>query len=221
MVSPIAKIVLGRLTNAAVIALKREGILTRPELSSGQIRSFVSIDLEDERILSQVESIMSSLSSLGGDLKPVERENIHLTLKFLGNVSPSKLEEVKSALAQVTFPPISLEIKGAGAFPNLKRMNVIWVGVGEGWSQVELIFEQTENLLHQLGFSRETRPFSPHITVARVKSGRKRDEIAAFLGHLSDEIFGTFNVESVRLKQSVLSSSGPKYSTLFEVHARK
>jgi RNA 2',3'-cyclic 3'-phosphodiesterase len=190
-------------------------------LSSGQIRSFVSIDLEDEKILSQVESIISSLSSLGGDLKPVERENIHLTLKFLGNVGASKLREVESALGQVTFPPFTLEIKDAGAFPNLKRMNVIWVGVGEGWSQVELIYEQTEKLLQQLGFSRETRPFSPHITVARVKSGRKKDEIAAFLGHLTDESFGTFPVESVRLKQSVLSPSGPKYSTLFEVPARK
>jgi 2'-5' RNA ligase len=190
-------------------------------LSADQIRSFVSIDLEDANILSQVESIMSSLSSLGGDLKPVEAENIHLTLKFLGNVSPTRLDEIKSALAQVTFPAFSLEIKGAGAFPNLKRMNVVWVGVGEGWSRVELIFEQTEKLLHQLGFSRETRPFSPHITVARVKSGRKRDEIAAFLGHLTDESFGTFPVESVRLKQSVLSPSGPKYSTLYEVPARK
>jgi RNA 2',3'-cyclic 3'-phosphodiesterase len=190
-------------------------------LSGDQIRSFVSIDLDDEKVLSQVESIMSSLSSLGGDLKPVERENIHLTLKFLGNVSAAKLDEVRSALAQVTFPPFSLEIKGAGAFPNLKRMNVIWVGVGEGWSQVELIFEQTEKLLHQLGFSRETRPFSPHISVARVKSGRKRDEIAAFLGHLTNESFGTFSVEGVRLKQSVLSPTGPKYSTLYEVPARK
>jgi RNA 2',3'-cyclic 3'-phosphodiesterase len=190
-------------------------------LSGGQIRSFVSIDLEDTKILSQVESILSSLVSLGGDLKPVERENVHLTLKFLGNVGATKLDEIKSALAQVTFPTFSLEIKGAGAFPNLKRMNVIWVGIEEGWSQVELIYEQTEKLLHQLGFSRETRPFSPHITVARVKSGRKRDEIAAFLGHLADESFGAFNVESVRLKQSVLAPSGPKYSTLFEVPARK
>ena len=190
-------------------------------MSKSPTRSFVSIDLEDEKILSQVESIMSSLVSIGGDLKPVEQENIHLTLKFLGNVSASKLEEVKSALAQLTFPPFSLEINGAGAFPNLKRMNVIWVGVGEGWSQVELIFEQTEKLLHQLGFSRETRAFSPHITVARVKSGRKRDEIAAFLGHLVDESFGTFPVEKVRLKQSILSPSGPKYSTLFEAPAHK
>ena len=190
-------------------------------MSGGQVRSFISIDLEDEKILSRVESITSSLLSLGGDLKPVERENIHLTLKFLGNVSASKLEEIKSSLTQVAFPPFSLEIKGAGAFPNLKRMNVIWVGVGEGWSQVELIFEQTEKLLHQLGFSRETRAFSPHITVARVKSRRKRDEIAGFLSHLADESFGTFPVEKVRLKQSILSPSGPKYSTLFEAPAHK
>src|SRR2546428_5422932 len=149
-------------------------------LSSGQIRSFISIDLEDEKILSQVESIMSSLSSLGGDLKPVERENIHLTLKFLGNVSASKLEEIKSSLTQVAFPPFSLEIKGAGAFPSLKRMNVIWVGVGEGWGQVELFFEQTEKLLNQLGFSREVRALSLTFTVARVKTGRKRAEISAF-----------------------------------------
>src|SRR5213596_4239722 len=131
-------------------------MLTASALSSGQIRSFISIDLGDEKILSRVESITSSLLSLGGDLKPVERENIHLTLKFLGNVSPAKLAEVKSALAEVKFQPYSLEIKGAGAFPSLKRMNVVWVGVGEGWSQVELIFEQTEKLLHQVGFSRET-----------------------------------------------------------------
>ena len=196
-------------------------MLTASALSSGQIRSFISIDLEDEKILSRVESITSSLLSLGGDLKPVERENIHLTLKFLGNVSASKLEEIKSSLKQVAFPPFSLEIKGSGAFPSLKRMNVIWVGVGEGWSQVELIFEQTEKLLLQLGFSRETRDFSPHITVARVKSGRKRDEIAAFLGHLADESFGTFPVEKVRLKQSILSPSGPTYSTLFEAPAHK
>ncbi len=125
---------------------------------------------------------MSSLSALGGDLKPVERENIHLTMKFLGNVTPAKLAEVKSALAQM---------------------------------------EQTEKLLHQVGFSRETRPFSPHITIARARSGRNRDEIASFLGHLAEESFGTFNAEHVRLKQSILSPSGPRYSTLFEIGAQK
>lgn len=190
-------------------------------MSESQARSFVSIDLNDEQILSKVESISSSLVSLGGDLKPVERENVHLTLKFLGNVSETKLGQVKSALSQIRFQPFELEIKGAGAFPSLKRMNVIWIGIGEGWSKVLEIFEQTERSLYELGFSRETRPFSPHITIARVKSGRKRDELASYLGHLADEAFGTFLAENVRLKKSVLSSSGPSYSTLLEVTARK
>jgi RNA 2',3'-cyclic 3'-phosphodiesterase len=189
-------------------------------LPSDQIRSFVSIDIEDAQVLSKVESIMSSLSSIGGDLKPVERDSIHLTLKFLGNITPAKLEEVKSALSKVKFEPFSLEIKGAGAFPSMKRMNVVWIGVGEGWSQAQQVFEQTETHLHEAGFSRETRPFSPHITIARIRSGRKRDEVAAFLSHLADESFGTFNADSVRLKQSVLSPSGPTYSTLFEVTGR-
>ena len=189
-------------------------------MPTDQIRTFVSIDVDDNEILSNVESIVSSLTSLGGDLKSVERENIHLTLKFLGNVSPVKVANVKSALGQVKFEPFSLEIKGAGAFPNLKRMNVIWIGVGEGLSKAEQIFEQTESYLHEAGFTRETRPFSPHITIARVRSGRNRDQITAFLSHLADESFGAFNVESVRLKQSVLSPSGPKYSTLFEVPTR-
>jgi 2'-5' RNA ligase len=157
------------------------------------------------------------LQALGGDLKPVEGENIHLTLKFLGNVSAPRLAEVKSSLKQLTFPSFTAEIKGSGAFPNLRHMNVIWVGVNEGWSQVEQIYEQVEKLLSGLGFKRENRPFSPHITIARVRSIRKRDEIANFLQHLSDESFGTITVNKVRLKQSILSSAGPKYSTLLDV----
>ena len=150
-------------------------------------------------------------------MKPVERENIHLTLKFLGNVSMPRLSEVKSSLQQIMFPSFTAEIKGAGAFPNLAHMNVIWVGVDEGWSQVEQVYEQVEKLLSGLGFRRESRPFSPHITIARVRSGRKRDEIANFLRRLTEESFGRITVDKVRLKQSILSSSGPKYSTLLEI----
>jgi 2'-5' RNA ligase len=186
-------------------------------LSEDQVRSFISIDLEDQQILSRIASILSSLQALGGDLKPVEGENIHLTLKFLGNVSTPRLAEVKSSLKQLTFPPFTAEIKGAGAFPNLKHMSVLWVGVNEGWTQVEQIYELVEKLLSSLGFRTESRPFSPHITIARVRSGRKRDETANFLQRLSDESFGTITVDKVRLKQSILSSAGPKYSTLLEV----
>jgi len=194
-----------------------EAIISDSDLSEEQVRSFISIDLEDQQILSRIASILLSLQSLGGDLKPVERENIHLTLKFLGNVSAPRLSEVKSSLQQVIFSAFTAEIKGAGAFPNLNHMNVVWVGVNEGWSQVEQIYEQVEKLLSGLGFRRENRPFSPHITIARVRSGRKRDEVASFLQRLTEESFGTITVDKIRLKQSILSSSGPKYSTLLEI----
>jgi RNA 2',3'-cyclic 3'-phosphodiesterase len=205
----------------AVIAVHQQQPRKEAELSASTVRSFVSIDLDNEQILSKVDSIDSSLNALGADVKLVERDNIHLTLKFLGNITTTKVAEVKNALTQVKFRTFPLEIKGAGAFPNLKRMNVIWIGIGEGWSTVEEIFEQTERLLHSVGFSRETRPFSPHITIARVRSGRKRDEVASFLGHLGEEVMGSFDVNQLRLKQSALSPSGPKYSTLFEVRAQE
>ena len=194
-----------------------EAIISDSDLSEEQVRSFISIDLEDQQILSRIASILLSLQSLGGDLKPVERENIHLTLKFLGNVSAPRLGEVKSSLQQVIFSGFTAEVKGAGAFPNLNHMNVVWVGVNEGWSQVEQIYEQVEKLLSGIGFQREHRPFSPHITIARVRSGRKRDEVASFLQRLTEESFGTITVDKIRLKQSILSSSGPKYSTLLEI----
>ena len=189
-------------------------------MSSGQIRSFVSVDVDDSRVLSEIDSVMSSLLSLGGDLKPVERENIHLTLKFLGNVDSSRIADIKSVLGKVKFSPFQMEIKGAGAFPSLGRMNVIWVGIGEGWTEVQQVYEQTETLLSGLGFKRESRPFSPHITVARVRSGRGREEIAGFLRRLEEKSFGLFTAEKVRLKQSVLSSAGPRYSTVFEATAQ-
>jgi len=188
-------------------------------MSASQIRSFASIDVEDPAILSGVTGVTSSLLGLGGDLKPVERENIHLTLKFLGYVSQPKLEQVKSSLGRLQFRPFTMEIKGAGTFPSATRINVIWVGIGEGWSEVQKIYEQTERIFLELGFARENRNFTPHITVARVKSGRNAREIVKFLEGLSRKSFGTCRIDIVRLKQSVLSPSGPTYSTLLEVKA--
>ena len=125
------------------------------------------------------------------------------------------------ALEKIIFRSFQVEVKGAGAFPNFNHPNVIWVGIEEGWSQVEQVFEQSERVLSGIGFRREDRKFSPHVTIARVRSSRKKDEIANFLRHLSEESFGTITVNRVQLKQSVLSSSGPRYSTLFEVPARE
>jgi RNA 2',3'-cyclic 3'-phosphodiesterase len=165
--------------------------------------------------------VTSSLVGLGADIKPVERDNIHITIKFLGNVDKTRLDQVKTVLSNIRFQPFSLEVKGTGAFPNMNRINVIWIGLGQGWTNVERIFEQSEKLLSEIGIMKESRGFSPHVTIARVKSSRRRDDIAKFLGNLADQNFGVLEVKTVRLKESVLSPSGPRYSTLYEVHAQQ
>src|SRR2546427_12900896 len=104
-------------------------IIRNKDLSEDQVRSFISIDLEDQQVLSRIASILSSLQALGGDLKPVEGENIHLTLKFLGNVSTSRLAEVRSSLLHLTVPSFAAQIKGAGAAATLKHMTVMWCGL--------------------------------------------------------------------------------------------
>ena len=108
-------------------------------MSSNQIRSFVSIDLDDPQLQSKVESLTSSLLNLGADLKPVEKENVHITMKFLGSVEKAKLEQVKTALAKVRFQQFPIEVRGAGAFPNMNKINVVWIGIGQGWASVEQI----------------------------------------------------------------------------------
>lgn len=185
-----------------------------------RIRAFVSIDIENPNILSQITSITNDLLKIGGDIKPVETENIHLTLKFLGYIPVSKIASIKSSLNTVEFPRTDVEVVGLGAFPNLNRMNVIWIGISKGWTEIEQIYEQTEKIFDTLGFPRETRPFSPHITIARVRSSRKRHEMSEFLMKCADEKFGTVQLTSIRLKQSILASTGPTYSTLHEIIAK-
>lgn len=181
-----------------------------------EIRCFISIDVEDPRILLGVRAVQSSLRNVGADLRIVGGENVHVTLKFLGNVQPEVLSKVKEVLSGLKFSPFTLELKGAGAFPNMNRISIVWVGIEKGAAEVEAIYDQVEEGMSRLGFAKENRRFSPHITIARVRTGRKRDELAKLLGELRENSFGSFTAENVRLKQSILRSGGAEYRTLYE-----
>jgi len=182
-----------------------------------EIRSFISIDVEDPKILSGVRAVQSSLRNVGADLKIVGGENVHVTLKFLGNVPPEMLSKIGEVLSGLKFSPSTLELSGVGAFPSMSRITIIWVGIGTGAVEVENIYDQVEEGMSKLGFARETRRFSPHITIARVRTGRKREELAKLLEGLTENSFGSFIAHSVRLKQSILRPGSPEYHTLYEV----
>src|SRR2546428_12218985 len=154
-----------------------------------EIRSFISIDVEDPEILSGVRAVQSSLRNVGADLKIVGGENVHVTLKFLGNVPPEMLPKIGEVLSGLKFSPFTLELSGVGAFPSMSRITIIWVGIGTGAAEVENIYDQVEEGMSKLGFARETRRFSPYITIACGRTGGKREEFGKFSGVLSQECF--------------------------------
>jgi len=154
------------------------------------------------------------LRGTGADLKAVERENIHLTMRFLGDVREGSLEELKGVVSEVDFEPIRAELMGLGAFPSLRRPRVVWVGLTKGADELAEVFRRLESGLLGLGFKPEGRGFSPHITLARVRSGRNRESLAEQVSRNADEEFGEFTVRYIRLKKSVLTPKGPIYSTI-------
>jgi len=183
-----------------------------------RIRAFIAIDIDDPTLISKMVNVQESLSELGARIKFVEPENIHITLKFLGEISSVLVERVKDILNQLTFEPFTIKIEGLGVFPNISRPRVIWLGVSEGASKVIEIQKFLEAKLIKLGFRKEREQFIPHITIGRVKGGNY-ERLRKKIVELKDVLIGNFLVNSVRLKRSTLTSRGPIYTTLLEVHA--
>lgn len=184
---------------------------------SEQIRSFIAFDIADEEVLRRISNVQQALSSTGADLKLVEPKNIHATLRFLGEIPQAIVDKVSLEMKKVSFSPFEIELKGTGAFPNLTRLNVIWIGISKGADELSDIFNQLEPKIRSLGFPPDTKGFSPHITIARVKSGRNKAELAQQVMTMKDFEFGTIRGDCLKLKKSVLTPQGPIYSTLSEV----
>jgi len=180
------------------------------------VRCFVAVEVENADILDAIGRVQAGLMGTGADLKAIERENIHLTMRFLGDVDEGLLEEVKGLVSGVRFDPFRMELEGVGVFPNLGRPRVVWVGVTTGAEELKGIFNRLEPALVEMGFKPERRGFSPHITIARVRSGRNRAQLVDEILRSQGETFGGFEVKHIRLKKSVLTPRGPVYSTLAE-----
>ena len=183
------------------------------------IRSFIAVDLDDEEIKRRLVTAQGLLSRTGGDIKPVEAENLHVTVRFLGGISKGLLDRIVEELSEVKFEPFRAEIRGIGVFPRLSRPRVIWAGFRKGGRELEDLFKKIEPRLIGLGIRPERSSFHPHITLARVRSGRNRDQLIRQITGLSDEPFGEIVVWSFKLKRSTLTPRGPIYSTIQEFKA--
>lgn len=175
-------------------------------------RIFIAIDLTNqlkEPIIKMQREFMAS----GVDMKPVEPENLHITLRFIGEVNKDLVEETKKRLASIKYNQFTMHIKGVGAFPSIERPRVIWVGVEEGARDLMNLHDIIMRLTGDIG-ERDERDFVPHLTVARVKYVRNRDKYMEVIKRYSEADFGAQVVDSVRLKRSILTPKGPIYSDL-------
>lgn len=190
-----------------------------------QIRSFIAIELNEE-VKQKLRQIQGILKIPGSDcVKWVEPENIHLTLKFLGNVLAANIQYIIEVLRAVAeeVTPFTLEINNPGAFPNLTRVQTIWVGVAGDIKTLHHLQSKLENSLKKLGYPPENRNFTPHLTLGRV-----RDEATLlFRQNLGKVISGTIieskltiQVETLSLMRSQLTRSGPIYSRLSSVELK-
>ena len=191
-------------------------------LNNQQIRSFIAVELPEE--------VRSALHRLQAELtlpqysfvKCVASESIHVTLKFLGNISPQKVAEITRVMEQASqgVSPFQLQISDVGAFPNMRQPRVLWVGIKGELDKLTAWQKRIDDGLVPLGFVKETRPFTPHLTLARVREncspGDRRD-LGELVMKTHVEVDYKVAVNSLSLMRSQLLPGGAVYSRLAEV----
>jgi len=177
------------------------------------VRSFVAVPLPEEiraGISSAAEEMARALPQSG--IKWFRKlENLHITVKFLGQVEETKLTELAGELSRALapLPRFRLELRGMGAFPSPRKANVVWAGVEEGARALKAVAEAVDGVGDRFGFPREQRPFTGHVTVGRSK-GRGVDARAA-LDAFAGRAFGATTVEEVHVYESRLGGEGSTY----------
>jgi 2'-5' RNA ligase len=189
----------------------------REYVMSETIRSFLAFDIEEERVIRRLEEVQGTLANTGADLKLVKPQNIHITVRFLGNTTLPMVDTIYEVMKQISFAPFEITLRGLGAFPRLSRPRVIWAGIKKGADELVNVFEQLEPRLRGLGFKPDTKGFSPHLTIARVRSGTNKLQLGEVVRKLGDYDFGAVKAECLRLKKSVLTPRSPIYTTLREI----
>lgn len=184
-------------------------------MENQSLRCFVAVNLPSA-IKEKLGHIQEELRRSQADVSWVKPQNIHLTLKFLGEIGEKRVERVKEVLAKAVqgIGSFSLGLESLGVFPNLKSPRVVWVGVKETPAALVELQKAVEDGLAQIGFPKEKRKFSPHFTLGRVRSPRNLEALKNALAEVKAQRLEEFRVESLELMRSQLSPQGSQYSVL-------
>jgi len=181
------------------------------------IRSFIAIELpaEVKQALGKIQAQLKSGSR--APVKWVDPAILHLTLKFLGYVDAGVIGNITSALEESCrgVAPFQLGVNGLGVFPNPRRVQVVWVGLTGELEKLAALQKRIDTVLTPLGFRAEARPFTPHLTLARVREEagpEERQRLGELVASITLEPAGSFTVDAVHLMKSQLTRTGPIYT---------
>lgn len=182
-----------------------------------RVRCFIAVEIP-EPLRVTIGNIIETLKQCDADVKWVSSQNIHITLKFLGDTEESLLPAIQERLSKKLFNyrPFCIRISGAGAFPPGRHPRVIWIGTEES-SALKALQGEVESEMGALGYAAEERPFQAHLTIGRVKSGRRLSEMAKKLAESREMAIGNFEVRSIKLMKSELGRGAPVYTCLAEI----
>lgn len=183
------------------------------------VRAFVAVELSQE-VTGVLQGLVQALRQEGLPfLRLVRPEGVHLTLKFLGDVPAPLTEKIAFALDQAVagLPAFQTQLHGLGGFPSLEAPRVLWVGLGDDLASLQSLFRAVEGAMRALGFPAEERPFTPHLTLARLRDGtppQERRRAGEALRRLAGQEQAPLRVDGVSLMRSVLRPEGAVYSRL-------
>lgn len=190
-----------------------------------KIRSFIAVELPGDLKKALAELQRQFRSAGNSPVKWVESGNIHLTLKFLGDIDIDSTGKITTALegASHGFTPFHIEASRLGVFPNMNRIQVIWVGLYGELEKLGQLQKRIEENLKPLGFPPENRPFTPHLTLGRVRDyarPEERQKLGQIIGNAKFDGKYTIDVNAVNLMKSQLTREGPIYTKLAAVNLK-
>jgi 2'-5' RNA ligase len=183
------------------------------------LRAFIAVPIPDA-VVAFLRKVQEQLQSSGLNLRWVVTDNIHLTLKFLGDIDRNLVSDVADRMdaAARTIPPFLLKASGVGVFPNRRQARVLWVGMGGDLECLKAIQTTLEAGLESVGFSTEARRFQPHLTIGRSRRRLDAQTLDASLEPLKAVCSDSFRVDRLQLLRSKLTPAGAIYSRLHTSH---
>ncbi|MCJ7789588.1 MAG: RNA 2',3'-cyclic phosphodiesterase [Candidatus Atribacteria bacterium] len=178
-----------------------------------KIRTFIAINLDPE-MKKYLTSLQNNLNVPESKIKWVEKNNLHITIKFLGFISLKQIELIKAGLKEITnqYNPFLIQLSSdIGVFPNYKMPRIIWVGIREGMNELKELYNYIEVNLFKKGFPRENKDFSNHITIGRVKSIKDKNNFIPLLKSINIKTLSQ-KVNSIEIMESKLTPNGPIYN---------